>query len=117
MGITVIQPRELIQKAIEAYQSELALSQPISSANANGQEENGEGTSTSQPPTPTKPEPPQVRLTDTMHMCMYVCMYACTYMHDTQVRMYAHECTVKTAIYDLCGQRPPGLYDQNSMHA
>ena len=25
-------------------------------------------------------------------------------------------CTVKNAIYYLCGQRPPGLYDQNSMH-
>ena len=26
------------------------------------------------------------------------------------------ECTVKAAIYDLCGQRPLGLYDWNSRH-
>ena len=24
-------------------------------------------------------------------------------------------CTVKTAFYDPCGQRPPAFYDQNSM--
>ena len=24
--------------------------------------------------------------------------------------------SVKTAIYDLCSQRPPGLYDRNSVH-
>ena len=28
---------------------------------------------------------------------------------------YGHN-RVKTAFYDLCGQRPPGLYDRNSMH-
>ena len=27
----------------------------------------------------------------------------------------AVHCTVKTAIYNFCGQRPPGLYDRNSM--
>ena len=24
--------------------------------------------------------------------------------------------TVKTAFYDLCGQRPPGIYDQNFVY-
>ena len=32
--------------------------------------------------------------------------------------MHAHTCTctVKTAFYDLCGQKPPAFYDRNSMH-
>ena len=29
---------------------------------------------------------------------------------------YTPNTTVKTAIYNLCGQRPPCLYDRNSMH-
>ena len=33
---------------------------------------------------------------------------------DTDTDTHTH--IVKTAIYNLCGQRPPGLCDQNSMH-
>ena len=39
--------------------------------------------------------------------------YKHTHTHiQTHTDMHAHTCTVKTAFYDLCGQRPPAFYDR-----